>query len=134
MAPNPVLLNALRNAPVERVREVLQAAAWVLADAQEWPEIERLVRERLGFSEALRILEGDNKPTPDAGPAPRSGVAADDLVDPQYWRDRAEEARARAEQMHTAEAKLVLLRIAASYDRLAEHAERLAPQTKPSKP
>jgi hypothetical protein len=134
MTPDPVLLNALRNAPVERVREVLQAAAWVLAAAQDWPEIERLVRERLGLSEALRILEGDDKPTPDAGTALRSGMAADYLTDHQYWRDRAEEARARAEQMRTAEAKRVLLRIGASYDRLAEHAERRAPQPKPGTP
>ena len=39
------------------------------------------------------------------------------------WRDRAAEARARAEEMRDAEAKDVMRSIAASYDRLTEMAE-----------
>ena len=40
--------------------------------------------------------------------------------DAEYWRRRAEEARAQAEQMSSAEDKRVLLDIAKAYERLAE--------------
>jgi hypothetical protein len=40
------------------------------------------------------------------------------------WRDRADEARARAEKIKDPEAKQVMLEIAAAYDRLAEIAEK----------
>lgn len=42
------------------------------------------------------------------------------------WRDRAEEARARAEEMRDARARQIMLDIAAGYDRLAEMVERHA--------
>jgi hypothetical protein len=47
----------------------------------------------------------------------------DCLYDPQPWRRRAEELRTVAEGMKTAQARAVLLRIAADYDLLAERAE-----------
>jgi hypothetical protein len=40
-----------------------------------------------------------------------------------YWRERAEEARAQASEMQDPTAKRTLLEIARSYDRLAEQAE-----------
>lgn len=43
--------------------------------------------------------------------------------DPKYWRERAEEARAQAEEMHDPKAKRTLLGIAESYEKLAEQAE-----------
>jgi hypothetical protein len=45
------------------------------------------------------------------------------LDDPEHWRERAEEARTIAEQMHTEDAKRQMLSIARGYDRMAEHAE-----------
>ena len=40
-----------------------------------------------------------------------------------YWRSRAEEARAVAEHLTTAEAKRIMLSVAESYDKLADGAE-----------
>jgi hypothetical protein len=48
------------------------------------------------------------------------------LADPQHWRNRAEEARTVGEQSSDPQAKRTMLRIAADYERLAEHAERRA--------
>ena len=45
------------------------------------------------------------------------------LGDPEYWRSRAEEARAQADQMRDPDAKRTLLNIAKNYDQLAEQAE-----------
>jgi hypothetical protein len=45
------------------------------------------------------------------------------INDPQHWRDRAEEARAHADEMNDPEAKRQMLEIARGYDRLAERAE-----------
>jgi hypothetical protein len=42
-----------------------------------------------------------------------------------YWRGRAEEARAQASEMRTPEARRTLLSIAENYDQLAEQAERI---------
>ncbi len=45
------------------------------------------------------------------------------LKNPQHWRDRAEETRAKAESLWRDDAqKLKLLRVAAEYDQLAERA------------
>jgi hypothetical protein len=44
--------------------------------------------------------------------------------EPEYWLNRAEEARARARDMGTPEARREMLLIAAGYQCLAEHAER----------
>jgi hypothetical protein len=44
--------------------------------------------------------------------------------DAQYWLDLAEEARSQAERMAYADTKREMLRIAAAYERLAEHAEQ----------
>lgn len=42
---------------------------------------------------------------------------------PKHWRDRAEEARAQAEQMTDEAARSGMLQIAKSYDEIARHAE-----------
>ena len=44
------------------------------------------------------------------------------LDDPEHWRTRAEEARSVAEQQSDPESKRTMLRVAADYERLAEHA------------
>jgi hypothetical protein len=44
--------------------------------------------------------------------------------DPKHWRQRAQEARALAEQMPDAESKEAMLRIARDYERLAQQAEQ----------
>jgi hypothetical protein len=46
--------------------------------------------------------------------------------DPEYWRKRAEEARAVAVQMLDAHTKAIMLGIAQGYEKLAEHAEQRA--------
>jgi hypothetical protein len=54
------------------------------------------------------------------------------LNDARHWRDRAEEARIHAEQMHDPDARGKMLGIAASYERIAERAEeRLQPRVDP---
>jgi hypothetical protein len=54
------------------------------------------------------------------------------LNDARHWRDRAEEARIRAEQMRDPDARAKMLGIAASYERIAERAEeRLLPRVDP---
>jgi hypothetical protein len=46
------------------------------------------------------------------------------IDDVQNWRDRAVEARAAAAQVKDAQARTALLRIAESYDELAERAAK----------
>jgi len=49
----------------------------------------------------------------------------DRTKDPNHWRDRAERTRAKARSARVAEGeKRKLLRVAAEYDRIAEHAAR----------
>ncbi|TMJ22022.1 MAG: hypothetical protein E6G95_21255 [Alphaproteobacteria bacterium] len=45
------------------------------------------------------------------------------LHDAEYWHERADEARARADQMHDWDAKCTMFGIAESYDRMARWAE-----------
>ena len=47
------------------------------------------------------------------------------LKDPQYWRDRAEEARVHADQMKAADTKHIWLRIAEGHERQAELLEKM---------
>ena len=54
---------------------------------------------------------------------PRKPTLSTTLHDGDYWRNRAEEARAQAEQMSSPKNKRELLDIAAGYERLAELAE-----------
>jgi hypothetical protein len=42
--------------------------------------------------------------------------------DPEYWHDRAEQARALAEQMNSERTKKMMLKIADDYDELAVRA------------
>jgi hypothetical protein len=49
-------------------------------------------------------------------------------VDPEHWRERAEEARYVAKQMSDPVAREMMLRIAADYERLAEHVQRCVTQ------
>jgi hypothetical protein len=46
------------------------------------------------------------------------------LQDPGYWRDRAEETRAKAESLAYRNSRERLLKIAEEYDRLAIYAEQ----------
>src|SRR5262244_2773927 len=48
------------------------------------------------------------------------------LNDPAHWRDRAEEARTRADQMSDPQCKSAMLRIANDYELLAERAAERA--------
>ncbi len=52
----------------------------------------------------------------------------------EYWRERAEEARAQAEQMPDPTARRTLLDIAENYEQLAEQAERMRMATFPTPP
>ena len=54
------------------------------------------------------------------------------LMDPDYWRWRAEEARAQASEMNDPRARQVLLDIAENYDQLAEQQQRLTHSAPPS--
>ncbi|HWI28887.1 MAG TPA: hypothetical protein VN668_18060 [Stellaceae bacterium] len=45
--------------------------------------------------------------------------------DAAYWRERAEEARAQADQINTLRARKTLFEIADNYDQLALQAERM---------
>ena len=49
---------------------------------------------------------------------------ADPIRDPEYWRKRAEQTRAKGRHRAYSNSKVNLLRVAEEYDRLAEHAER----------
>jgi hypothetical protein len=44
-------------------------------------------------------------------------------LDPQHWRDRADEARANAAQLTDLDSRRLMLEIAATYDHLAQKAE-----------
>lgn len=54
--------------------------------------------------------------------------------DPQYWRARAEQARAMAEGFKTAAAREQMMEIVAGYERLAKMAEDLSAIPEPKKP
>jgi hypothetical protein len=45
------------------------------------------------------------------------------LNDPAHWRDRAEEARTRAEQINDPRSRKMMLRVADDYELLANRAE-----------
>jgi hypothetical protein len=45
-------------------------------------------------------------------------------TDPKYWRERAQQARDRADTLPDAEAKRRMLKVVADYEELARRAER----------
>ena len=51
------------------------------------------------------------------------------LKDAEHWRARAEQARSLVRHIKDREASAILLRVAAEYERLAEHAEKLTSRT-----
>jgi hypothetical protein len=53
-------------------------------------------------------------------------MALNQSDDPEYWRKRAEEARAIAVQMLNAHTKSIMLGIAQDYEKLAKRAEQRA--------
>jgi hypothetical protein len=53
-------------------------------------------------------------------------MARASIDDSRYWYERAEEARVAAEQMRDSVSKAAMLRIADSYDELAQNAARRA--------
>jgi hypothetical protein len=71
----------------------------------------------------LKLLQKTRPPTEAAS---RKGptVLHTLMNDPKVWRDRAEVARAVAEQMTKAEARDIMFRIAAGYDLVAAWAEK----------
>jgi hypothetical protein len=46
------------------------------------------------------------------------------IDDPEFWRSRAEIARAMAQEMKDRHSKAIMDRIAADYESLAQHAEQ----------
>jgi hypothetical protein len=54
------------------------------------------------------------------------------LDDPQYWRDRAEEARMHADEMKDPETKHMMLRIAESHERQAQLLKKSYELSKPN--
>jgi hypothetical protein len=62
------------------------------------------------------------------------GATLPRLIDnPEHWRARAEEARVLAEQIDDPGAKQTMLRIAESYERLAERAAERLKENKQNK-
>ena len=53
---------------------------------------------------------------------------------PQYWRERAEEARALAQQMTDPEAQRAMLSVAQSYEKIALRAEAALKKMPTQKP
>jgi hypothetical protein len=51
------------------------------------------------------------------------------LKDAEHWRARAEQTRSLVRHINDREAGAILLRVAAEYERLAEHAEELTSRT-----
>ncbi|WP_271671304.1 hypothetical protein [Bradyrhizobium sp. CCBAU 51627] len=48
----------------------------------------------------------------------------DPIRDPNHWRERADQTRAKADRSFDVRTKLRLLKIASEYDRLAERAQQ----------
>jgi len=59
-------------------------------------------------------------------------IKDDGLRSSSYWRERAEEARAKAEEMRSGDAQSTLLDIAAMYDRMAIRAAEKEAKHKPA--
>jgi hypothetical protein len=59
-------------------------------------------------------------------------IKDDGLPSSSYWCERADEARAKAEEMRSGEAEAALLDIAAMYDRMADRAAEREAKRKPT--
>jgi hypothetical protein len=55
-----------------------------------------------------------------------------DFDNPEHWRRRAEKTRALAEDMDDPVVKVMMLRVADNYERLAAHAEQRLQDQKPA--
>ena len=51
-------------------------------------------------------------------------MATNEIDDPEFWRFRAEEVRSIADDMKVVEAKAIMTRIAADYERIADLLEQ----------
>jgi len=51
-------------------------------------------------------------------------MATNEVDDPEFWRFRAEEVRSIADDMKVVEAKAIMTRIAADYERIADLVEQ----------
>ena len=51
-------------------------------------------------------------------------MATNEVDDPEFWRFRAEEVRSIADDMKVVEAKAIMTRIAADYERVADLVEQ----------
>ena len=51
-------------------------------------------------------------------------MAANEIDDPEFWRFRAEEVRSIADDMKGVEAKAMMTRLAAAYERIADVLEQ----------
>ena len=51
-------------------------------------------------------------------------MATNEVDDPQFWRFRAEEVRSIADDMKVVEAKAMMTRLAAAYERIADVLEQ----------
>jgi hypothetical protein len=67
------------------------------------------------------------------GPLGKGGIVPPKERDVDHWLNLAEQAQVQAEQMTNAETKREMMKIAAAYGRLAEHAERTTGRKAPRK-
>jgi hypothetical protein len=66
-------------------------------------------------------------------PHPGLSMPSHIFDDPEHWRQRAEQARALAEQMNDTASREMMLGIAKDYERLAEQAEQRAQEKRKKK-
>jgi hypothetical protein len=73
---------------------------------------------------ALAFLHLDGEPEATTT-TPPGGMSMPAILDnAAHWRARAKESRVLAEQLHDPESRRMMLTVAESYERLADHADR----------